>query len=287
MSDAPVSVIIPCLNAEWTLAEAIDSALQQTVPPCEILVIDDGSSDRSVEVARGFGWPVRVLGNPGRGPGAARRFGVSEAAGDFIAYVDADDILEPVKHERQLEVFEKADPHTLVHTGSTIFRDGQDTMETTRAGAETAAGRCTQVIFERNPVCGASTMIRRDVVLTLGNYDPDLVGTEDFGMSLVASTRCDFVYLPEPLYRIRRHDGNITNRSSHMAYVHWLAQERFRQKCPDAYNALSPASIREFMIDPVVRAAKEAYYRRDPKDYARLIRLAHRLAPDDPEIRAM
>ena len=62
-SGATVSVIIPCLNAEATLAEAIGSALDQTVPPLEVLVVDDGSSDRSVAVAATFGPKVRILDN--------------------------------------------------------------------------------------------------------------------------------------------------------------------------------------------------------------------------------
>ena len=82
-STAPITIIIPCLNAESTLGEAIESVLAQTVRPAEILVIDDTSRDRSVDVAKSFGATVRVLKNPSRGPGAARRIGVKEARGEF------------------------------------------------------------------------------------------------------------------------------------------------------------------------------------------------------------
>lgn len=284
LSTAPVSVIVPCLNAEATLGEALDSVFAQTVPPIEVLLIDDRSQDRSVEVARSFGSRVRVFQNPQRGPGAARRLGVTQARGEFIAFIDADDVIVPAKHERQLAVLEANEPYTIVHTGSLHYWNDGSRPERVRTGADQATGRCTRVIFERNPVCGASTMISRSLAIELGNYDPDLIGTEDFGMSLIASVFCNFVYVPEPLYRIRQHGSNLTRRKSHMAYYHWLAQERFRLRCPGAFDALPPQSVQSCMIDPVLRAVREAYWTRNGDGYARLLQLAHTLAPDDAEL---
>lgn len=286
-SVAPVTVIIPCFNMADTLAEAIESVLAQTAPPLEVLLIDDKSTDRSVAVASGFEPRVRVLRNPSKGQGAARRFGVTEARGTYIAFVDADDAIEPTKHEKQLAILENSDPYTLVHTGSVAFWPDQSRPDLVRTGGERATGCCTQVVFESNPICGASTMMRRSVISELGNYDPDLIGTEDFGMSLVASTRCDFVYLPEPLYRMRRHTGNITNRKAHMAYHHWLAQERFRRKCPDAFAQLPAESVQQYMIEPILRTVKEAYWQRESDGYQRLLRLALALAFEDTEIQKL
>lgn len=282
--DTSVAVIVPCLNAEKTLAAAINSVLRQTVPPEEILVIDDGSTDRSRAVAASCDTRVRVLSNPGRGPGAARRFGVTQARSTYIAFVDADDVVLPCKHEKQLSILIEADPFTLVHTSSYIrWPDGRETIAHAEYGHQ-AVGACTRLVFERNPICGASTMIRRDVILALGNYDADLFGTEDFGLSLIASTRCTFAHVADPMYVMMRHDSNITRRASHMAYHHWLAQERFRLKCPEAFAALPAMSVREYMIEPVLRATREAYWRRDAEDFRRLRALARRLAPCDPDI---
>lgn len=287
VSAAPITVIIPCLNAEKTLPAALSSVLSQTAPPIEVLVIDDRSRDRSATVAASFDPRVRVLTNPSRGPGAARRLGVTEARGRFIAFVDADDTIEPTKHEKQLAVLETSDPHTLVHTGSLARWVDGSRPPRQRKGAEAAVGRCTQVIFERNPVCGASTMMRRSVILELGNYNPDLVGTEDFGMSLMASTCCDFVHIPEPLYMMNQHGANITRRRAHMAYYHWLAQDYFRRRCPGAFAALPAESVRQYMIEPVLRTVLDTYWRREAADYQRLLRLAVTIAPHDPRIRQL
>lgn len=284
-SSPTVSVIIPSLNAERTIAEAINSVLAQTIRPLEVLVIDDSSSDRTVAIAASLGSQVRVLYNTIGGPGAARRIGVNEAKGEYIAFVDADDMLDPTKHEQQLAVLAERPRYTLVHTGAKIFWSDGRKIAMLRSGGEQATGQCLQVVFESNPVCGASTMLRRDLILELGNYDPDLFGTEDCGMSLMAASCCEFVYLPEPLYHIRRHDTNLSSRPCHMAYMHWLAQERFRMRRPEAFAQLPAESVRQYMLEPVLRAVKAAHYRRDDRDYARLLKLARRLAPHDPEIR--
>jgi len=286
-STAPITVIIPCLNAEKTLSAAIESVLSQTAPPIEVLVIDDNSTDRSAEVAAAADPRVRVLTNPSRGPGAARRLGVEQARGEYVAFVDADDTVEPTKHEKQIAVLESSDPHTLVHTGSLARWPDGSRPSYQRRGAEAAVGRCTQIVFERNPVCGASTMLRRSVILELGNYNPDLFGTEDFGMSLVASTCCDFVYLPEPLYVMNQHATNITRRRAHMAYAHWLAQDYFRRRSPQAFAALPAESVQRCMVEPVLRAVLNAYRRRDPTDYQRLLQLAMKIAPQDRRIRQL
>jgi len=90
-----VSVIIPCYNEEAFVGQAIGSLLEQSRPPNEIIFVDDGSDDRSVEIARSFGEPVTVL--PGRKGGAAlaRNYGADVASGDALMFFDADDVLGP------------------------------------------------------------------------------------------------------------------------------------------------------------------------------------------------
>lgn len=87
-----VSVVIPVRDGERYLAEAITSALAQEPKPREVLVVDDGSQDRSAEIARSFGAPVRVLASPPLGRGAARNRGVTAARGELVAFLDSDDL---------------------------------------------------------------------------------------------------------------------------------------------------------------------------------------------------
>jgi glycosyltransferase involved in cell wall biosynthesis len=100
-----VSIIIPCFNAEAWLAETLESGLAQTWPEKEIIVINDGSRDDSLSVARRFeSRGVTVVGQPNRGASAARNHGLRLARGEFIQFLDADDLLAPGKIAAQMEL---------------------------------------------------------------------------------------------------------------------------------------------------------------------------------------
>lgn len=106
MRGAPVSFVIPVHNGALYLRESIESALSQTVAPSEVIVVDDGSEDDSAAIAESFGYPVRCARRGHAGQAAARNHGVSIASGDFIAFLDADDITVPHRIERQLACFQ-------------------------------------------------------------------------------------------------------------------------------------------------------------------------------------
>ena len=98
-----VSILIPCYNAERWVAQAIDSALSQTWPNKEVIVVDDGSADRSLDVVRSFGDRIRWETGPNRGGSAARNRLLELATGEWLQYLDADDCLLPEKTASQVE----------------------------------------------------------------------------------------------------------------------------------------------------------------------------------------
>jgi glycosyltransferase involved in cell wall biosynthesis len=111
MRNPAVSVVVPAHDAELYLAEAIESILGQTLPPAQVIVVDDGSQDGTAEVAEGFGMPVIVLRRQRGGVGAAVNSGLELADGDLIAFLDADDVWTPRKLELQRAVLD-AEPET-------------------------------------------------------------------------------------------------------------------------------------------------------------------------------
>ncbi len=114
-----ISVIIPCFNAARYINEAIDSVLKQTVLPIEIIVVDDGSTDESANIAKSIDKHVKVLQQHNQGESVARNRGIKEASGDWVAFLDADDIWKPGKLEAQLAI---ADEETVaVHTNNFQF----------------------------------------------------------------------------------------------------------------------------------------------------------------------
>jgi glycosyltransferase involved in cell wall biosynthesis len=108
MKASSISVIIPAFNREALIGQTLRSLLSQTIPADEIIVVDDGSTDRTVEVAESFGGSVRVIRQKNAGPGAARNRGFKESLGDFIHFFDSDDVAIPNKQEVQLAVLLKS-----------------------------------------------------------------------------------------------------------------------------------------------------------------------------------
>jgi glycosyltransferase involved in cell wall biosynthesis len=100
-----ISCIIPCYNAERFLGEAIESVMAQTLAPAEIIVIDDGSTDGSAAVAARYAGQVRYLRQVNAGPAAARNRGIDLTDGEFVAFLDADDLWHPEKLQRQAARF--------------------------------------------------------------------------------------------------------------------------------------------------------------------------------------
>ena len=120
-----VSVIIPLYNAEKYIAETLQNVLEQTYSPIEILVVDDGSSDNSLAIARTFECKnVKIFTQPNCGASAARNLGLREAKGDFIQFLDADDLLSENKIEQQIKILLNY-PNTISTSSIVHFFDGE------------------------------------------------------------------------------------------------------------------------------------------------------------------
>ncbi|MDP3861518.1 MAG: glycosyltransferase family A protein [Phaeovulum sp.] len=120
----PYGVVIPAYNAARTLAEALASVLGQSVPPAEVVVVDDGSSDNTATIAAGFAPRVRVLRQSNTGPGAATTRGVQEITSPILAFLDADDLWLPGKMQLQLQVLHDNHDLALVSCRMRQFRHG-------------------------------------------------------------------------------------------------------------------------------------------------------------------
>ncbi len=103
-----VSVVIPCFDAAPYIRDALDSVLAQSHSPIEVVVVDDGSSDESANIAESYGSPVRVIRQLNQGESVARNRGLDEARGDWIAFLDADDKWVPSKLKLQLEAADQS-----------------------------------------------------------------------------------------------------------------------------------------------------------------------------------
>jgi glycosyltransferase involved in cell wall biosynthesis len=169
-----VSVVVPSYNAAHFLPRCLHSVFAQTLQPAEVIVVDDGSTDDTAEVAKRLG--ATVVQRPNGGLSAARNTGIRHASGDWVALLDADDLWLPEKLRLQAE---SVQPDTvLVYTGIRIFDDNG--VRQICPAVDPALAR--QVLRYRNPITPSTVMAQRDALLRSGGFREDIRACEDWEM---------------------------------------------------------------------------------------------------------
>ena len=191
---------------------AIESALAQTAAPLEIIVVDDGSTDETPEVLASFGDRIRTFRTQNQGAAAARNFGVAQARGEYIAFLDADDLWRSDKLELQLACF-AADPGIgLVHCAHTMFsehgsEEGSD--EPRIDGMEGWVARDLLLLRQHVINPGSSIVIPRRIFDEVGGFDTTLRVSEDWDLCYRIATRYRIGYVPQTLFRYREHSRGL------------------------------------------------------------------------------
>ena len=203
-----VSVVVPAYNAEQTVAATIRSILSQTVQDFDAIVVDDGSADRTAEVAAAVGDPrVRVIGQDNAGAAAARNTGLAAAEGRYVAFLDADDLWLPRKLERQLSVLEQRPEVKAVQSG-VLYVDDALTVLSVRACVPWDDRVSDTLMFRNMPAFPSTVVFLRDALEALGGFDPSLVILEDWDLAVRAAMSCNLESVEEPLALYRVHPGN-------------------------------------------------------------------------------
>lgn len=200
-----VSVLIPCFNAERFVGEAIESALSQTWRNIEVIVVDDGSTDRSVEILRSFGERIRFSAGANRGACSARNQAFQMSSGEFIQYLDADDALLPQKIERQLPMLIDGSADVVFCRGL-IFGDGKPERPKKRPILD-LNGIDPFIYCLAQGMATLGPLIRRSLIHRVGGFREGLRrGQErDFHLRLAAADM-RLRFLDESLYRVRHDD---------------------------------------------------------------------------------
>jgi glycosyltransferase involved in cell wall biosynthesis len=202
-----VSVIIPAYNAAEFIGEALDSVGAQTFRDFEVLVIDDGSTDGTADIAEAYGDPVRVMRTSNHGAARARNTGVAAATGELVAFLDADDIWEPDKLARQVVAIRAE--RRFVYCDTLSF--GLQTMSGMRmsGGGTLPSGNILVDLVQNNFVATSTVLIDREVVQRAGGFDVDLRVGEDWMLWLRAARLTEASYVPAVLVRYRIHAGSM------------------------------------------------------------------------------
>lgn len=219
-----VSVIVPVFNGEATLGETLWSARAQTYERLEIVVVDDGSSDASAEIAerhRAEDPRIKIITQNNGGVARARNAGIASSTAKWIATLDADDVWHPRKIELQLRAAVSApeSPGLVYCWTRRIDSEGKVVCD---YGMPRYSGSVYYPLLVRNFVTNASVaMLRRDVVLAAGGFDPGLQdagaqGAEDIDLYLRVAKRAPAALAPYFLVGYRQVDGSMSRSAARM-----------------------------------------------------------------------
>ncbi len=204
-----VSVIIPIYNSEKYLREAIDSVLAQDYSPLEVLIVDDGSSDDGPRIAASYGPPVKVVPIAHAGHPAARNAGIAASTGEYLGFLDADDLWSPDKLALQLAAF-AADPALDL-----VFGHMQNFISPDLSEAEQARLKCNSTVLPG--LLQGSMLARRASFDRVGPF-PEERKMGDFldwyGRATLAHMKTQM--LPEILVRRRLHRANFQRTHKHL-----------------------------------------------------------------------
>lgn len=203
-----VAVVIPVYNGERFIRRALDSVLAQTAPATEIFVVDDGSTDRTVEIVAAYGAPVRLLRQQRQGPSRARNSGAFASSTEFVAFLDADDWWEPRKLERQVAALCEEPAATGCFTG---LVNVEEATGRTEYDPPVAREHLAERLRLGNPhVIPTCLMVRRSAYVAVGGFDENLRGCEDWALAKLLHDAGPLIPLDEPLTNYRVSPGGMS-----------------------------------------------------------------------------
>jgi glycosyltransferase involved in cell wall biosynthesis len=293
-----VSVIIPAYNAERFIDETLESVFKQTHDHLELILVDDGSTDGTGARVRAYGDRVRYIRQVNAGAGAARNRGLAVATGDYIAFLDADDLWRPEKLEVQLEVAARHPASGLVACDGGRFSGGDVVPghllshwvvdRLAECGSGELSGRFYRESLRSNPVASPSQMlIPRSVTRAIGPMLTDRNDAEDWDYTLRIALGYPITMHPHPLVRYRVHDASRSGSQGRRQFV-WAVWDlrvltRHEVLCPPEERAF----VRRTKRDTVRAYAYEAYYyarRHDPQVARRFLWWLLRQVPAEPTV---
>jgi glycosyltransferase involved in cell wall biosynthesis len=227
-----VSTVITSYNKAPYLAEAIDSALTQDYPHQEILVIDDGSTDSTPDVAGAYKDRVRYIWQTNQGPSGAKNRGVLEASGEFIAFLDGDDRWRPGKLIKQVECFYRNPAAAMIYTDRFLIRSGAIVGTSLRAeGKQLYRGQVLDQLLMEMIIPFSSTLVRRKCLIDVGLFDERRRAADDYDLWLRIGRLFEIDFVDEVLleYRIES-DGSIASRFGNKFHETMQIQTEFIHK---------------------------------------------------------
>ncbi|MBN1344121.1 MAG: glycosyltransferase [Phycisphaerae bacterium] len=207
-----VSIVIPTYNRASLIGQTLDSVDRQTFRDFEVIVLDDGSTDRTPDLIRARHGPVRYLRQERRGAAAARNHALAEAQGELVAFLDSDDLWLPEFLEEVVSALNDAPNAAL---GYSDFRTIDAAGSVLRGHRKRQhGGNVVAPLFASIFIHTSCVVARRERILEAGGFDEQLEATEDYDLWLRLSLTYPFVSVPKPLCLRRTHNGSLSRNGN-------------------------------------------------------------------------
>jgi glycosyltransferase involved in cell wall biosynthesis len=238
-----VSVVIPCYNQGAYLGDAIESALDQDYREREIVVINDGSTDETREVAKQYSGAILYIEQENRGPARARNAGIRASTGEYVAFLDSDDLYLTGFLMKQAGYLDGHPQWSLVSGDAILFDEkGRRELWTSWIGRPS---NCRDFRWELYCPPSCTVMVRRSALDQCGLFDEHVKGSEDWNLWLRIGLAGRKAFQDEPLALHRRHTENVSNDE---ALIHYRNRDMMRSIVEAPYFAQFPDHFRSGVL---------------------------------------
>ncbi|HEY9625276.1 MAG TPA: glycosyltransferase [Crinalium sp.] len=254
-----ISVIIPAYNAEKTIQETIESVLNQTLSDFEIIVINDGSQDKTLDILSTISDPrLQVFSYPNAGGAVSRNRGFKHSTGELIAFLDADDVWTPDKLEAQWQALQ-ANPDAKVAYCWTDLID-QSSRRLGPCCHITANGNVfAQLLLTCFVVSGSNPLMYRQAFIDINGFDESLTASQDFDLYLRLAARYQFVTVPSPKLFYRISGNSMSSNMRRLEETSLMIRKRHFDQSPESLSPLLKRhSIANFYKSIIFRVLNDA-----------------------------
>ena len=241
-----ISVIIPAYNAEQTILDTIASIQKQSFSDFELLIINDGSTDRTLELVQAIADErIQIFSYKNAGVSAARNRGISHASGEFISFIDADDLWTPDKLELQLAALEHRPEAGVAYSWTYIMDEKGKFFHVDKSIF--FEGDVYANLLVKNFLCsGSNSLVRKQALDAVGEFDSTLTHGEDWEFYLRLAATWPFVVVPKPQILYRQTSGSASSKIEVMERGILRATEKAFHAAPQELQHLKNENLANF-----------------------------------------
>lgn len=274
MKQDKISIIMPCFNAEARISESVASALNQTYYNIELIVVNDGSTDRSLQILQGVNDSrLKIINQSNRGVCAARNRGLAGASGDYIAFLDSDDFWNTDCLEKLYNALQSEPEAVLAYCGwQNVGLPGGRGEPYIPPDYE--SHQKLESLLRTCPWPIHAALTRRSAIEAVGGFDEQFSNAEDYGLWLWIASFYKIVRVPEVLAFYHFHEWQQASKNRvRAAKEHWLVQQKFLRQHSDVVEQIGHRRIRQLTHGELLKSGYICYWERDLESARKIFRM--------------